>query len=231
VTTSLLGYGGTAERRTPDDASIAHEADMLEAVIRRTGSRVHLVGHSFGAMVALAVALRQRTPIASLVIIEPPAMDLLREMGEQRHYDAFGRMTEHYFAAFRSGDAEAIAAMIDFYGGPGTFASWPPRVRAYAIQTTAVNILDWTTAYDFRLSAAALSAVKIPTLAVYGEASHPAMQRICSLLCQCMSQAEAAVIDGAAHFMMAAHPTQLSGLIARHVRAAEAEAHAPAIDK
>ena len=55
---------------------------MLEAVIRRTGSRVHLVGHSFGAVVALAVALRQRTPIASLVIIEPPAMDLLREMGE-----------------------------------------------------------------------------------------------------------------------------------------------------
>ena len=52
-------------------------------------------------------------------------------------------MTEAYFAAYDSGDAEAIAAMIDFYGGAGTFASWPPRVRAYAVQTTAVNILDW----------------------------------------------------------------------------------------
>ena len=52
-------------------------------------------------------------------------------------------MTEAYFAAHDNGNAEAIAAMIDFYGGTGTFASWPPRVRAYAVQTTAVNILDW----------------------------------------------------------------------------------------
>ncbi len=33
VTTSLLGYGATAERRTASDASIAHEAEILEAVI------------------------------------------------------------------------------------------------------------------------------------------------------------------------------------------------------
>jgi hypothetical protein len=32
-------------------------------------------------------------------------------------------MTESYFAAFETRDKEAIAAMIDFYGGPGTFAS------------------------------------------------------------------------------------------------------------
>ena len=35
VTTSLLGYGGTAERRTVADPSIAHEAEALESVIRK----------------------------------------------------------------------------------------------------------------------------------------------------------------------------------------------------
>src|ERR1700730_10519526 len=34
VTTSLLGYGGTVERRTARDPSISHEADALESVIR-----------------------------------------------------------------------------------------------------------------------------------------------------------------------------------------------------
>src|ERR1700704_4300789 len=58
VTTSLLGYGGTAERRTAEDADISHEAEIVEAVIRRTGCPVHLVGHSFGGLTALAVALR-----------------------------------------------------------------------------------------------------------------------------------------------------------------------------
>ena len=60
VTTSLLGYGGTAERRTASDPSIAHEAEALESVIRTAGGPVHLVGHSFGGLVALAVALRNR---------------------------------------------------------------------------------------------------------------------------------------------------------------------------
>ena len=35
VTTSLLGYGGTAERRTAGDTDISHEAEAVEAVIRR----------------------------------------------------------------------------------------------------------------------------------------------------------------------------------------------------
>src|SRR3954469_24667318 len=59
VTTSLLGYGGTAERRSAGDPSISYEAEMLESVIRQAGDAVHLVGHSFGALVALAVALRK----------------------------------------------------------------------------------------------------------------------------------------------------------------------------
>ena len=49
-------------------------------------------------------------------------------------------MSEAYVGRLAAAAAEAIAAMIDFYGGAGTFASWPPRVREYAVQTTAVNI-------------------------------------------------------------------------------------------
>jgi pimeloyl-ACP methyl ester carboxylesterase len=142
VTTSLLGYGGSAERRRTGDASIVYEAEMLESVIRKAGGRVHLVGHSFGGLVALAVALRRRVPLASLVIVEAPAAELLRGCGEVEHYRAFRQMTDAYFASLRAANVEAIAGMIDFYGGAGTFASWPPRVRGYAVETTPVNIRD-----------------------------------------------------------------------------------------
>ena len=82
VTTSLPGYGGTAERRTPGDASISHEAEALKLVIRKAGGRVHLVGHSFGGLVALAVALRGRARLASLTVIEAPAVMMLDGSGE-----------------------------------------------------------------------------------------------------------------------------------------------------
>jgi pimeloyl-ACP methyl ester carboxylesterase len=59
VTTSLLGHGGTAERRTADNADISREAEIIETVIRRAGAPVDLVGHSFGGLTGLAVALAQ----------------------------------------------------------------------------------------------------------------------------------------------------------------------------
>lgn len=194
---------------------------MLEAVIRRAGGRVHLVGHSFGGLVALAVALRNQAPLASLVIAEAPAAEILRERGEHRHYRAFRRMTEAYFAALDGGNTEAIATMIDFYGGAGTFASWPPRVRAYAVETTPINIPDWASAYGFALSAAALATVEIPVLVIWGRASHPAARRADALLSTCM-HGLSATIDGAAHFMIATHPTQSAEIIAGHLDRAEA---------
>ena len=221
VTTSLLGYGATAERRTASDVSIAHEAEILEAVIRRAGGRVHLVGHSFGGLAALAVALRNRVPLASLVIAEAPAISVLSDPEERQHRYAFAQMTREYFTALADGDMEAIATMIDFYGGAGTFASWPARVRNYAVETTPVNILDWASADGFDLSAATLAALEIPTLVVVGGSSHPAIRRANELLSQRINGAIFATVDGSAHFMISTHAEQVARLIAEHVRRAE----------
>lgn len=222
VTTSLLGYGGTEERRSASDTSIAHELDVVELVIRKTGGPVHLVGHSFGGMVALAVALRNQMPLASLVVLEAPLVGLLRENDEHLHYGAFRRMMDGYFAGFAGGNAEAIATMIDFYGGAGTFAAWPPRVRAYAVETTAVNIRDWESIHGFPLSTAALAAVEVPTLVVWGGASHPAVRHANALLGESLPRAVVAPIDDAAHFMISTHAEQVGHLIAAHIRATEA---------
>ena len=217
VTTSLLGYGGTVERRTARDPSIAHEADVVEWVIRKAGGRVHLVGHSFGGLVALAVALRNEVDLASLTLLEPPALELLRERNEHRHYSTIRRMADTYFASFKSGNEEAISMMMDFYGGDGTFASWPPKVRAYAVKTTPVNILDWSSAYGFPLSAALLRTVDIPTLVINASGSHAAMQTINALVSECMRRASVATIKRAAHFMPMTHADEVASLIAQHV--------------
>ena len=221
VTTSLLGYGGTAERRTAADPSISHEIDIIEAVIRRAAAPVHLVGHSFGGLVSLAVALRTQVPLASLTIVEAPAVELLRALGETEHYRAFRDMNEVYFTAFRDGEENAIATMIDFYGGAGTFASWPPRVRAYAVETTAVNILDWASAYGFPLQPSAIAAIDLPTLVLRGGVSHPAVQRANELLSIHLKDASLVTIAGGAHFMIATHAGDVARAIAAHVKRLE----------
>jgi pimeloyl-ACP methyl ester carboxylesterase len=218
VTTSLLGYGGTEERRTAADADISHEAEAVEAVIRRAAAPVHLVGHSFGGLTALAVALRNRASLLSLTIVEAPAPEILQHSGEIEHYAAFRAMTSAYFGAYHGGKTSAIEQMIDFYGGAGTFAGWPQRVRDYAVETTQVNLLDWTSAYDFHLTPALLATLSLPTLVVWGEASHPAAKRANQLLGRHIPNAAVATIAGAAHFMIMTHARTLAELIADHLK-------------
>ncbi len=229
VTTSLLGYGGTAERRSRDDAEIAHEAEILEEVIRRAGRPVHLVGHSFGGLCALAVAMRNPELLLSLTILEAPAAEILRESGEDEHYGEFRAMTGDYISAVEAGETHAIERMIDFYGGAGTFESWPQRVRDYAVATTPANLLDWICAYGFRLTPERLATVMIPTLVAWGEASHPAAKRANALLGRLIPGAATAEIVGAAHFMIMTHARQIADLLAHHIGAAQAgtRAHFP----
>ena len=200
----------------------AHEADIVEAVIRRAAGPVHLVGHSFGGLAALAVALRGRVALESLTILpKPPRRTCCATCREHRHYRAFRDMTDAYVDAFCAGDPGAIATMIDFYGGAGTFAAWPPRVRAYALETTPVNILDWASVYGFRLPPSALAGVDVPVLVLRGGDSHPAVQRANELLSFHIPGASLATVEGAAHFLISTHAQAVAAAIARHVAQAE----------
>jgi pimeloyl-ACP methyl ester carboxylesterase len=217
VTTSLLGYGGTAERRTADHSDIALEAEIIEAVIARAAAPVHLIGHSFGGLASLAVALRHPHLLRSLTIMEAPAPEILRHAQEDAHYRAFRNMTANYFAAFQTHQPNAIERMIDFYGGVGTFAGWPQRVRDYAVDTTAVNLLDWAGAYGFALTQPLLRKVVTPSLVIWGENSHPSVRRANELLAQSIRGANVAAVPGAAHFMIATHASDVAALVARHL--------------
>jgi pimeloyl-ACP methyl ester carboxylesterase len=220
VTTSLPGYGGTAERRTPIDPPMAREVEVVEAVVRRAAAvhhaPVHLVGHSFGGQVALAVALRRQVPVASLVIAEATVLDLLRASGEIEYDRAFRDVTCRYFTAFQQGRPEAIAALIDFYSGPGTFESWPARARDFLVASAPTNILDWASAYGFSLPLSALRTIDVAACIVCGGLSHPALRRTSELLSIHLPDASFVTIDDAAHFMITTHPEEMAGIIARH---------------
>jgi pimeloyl-ACP methyl ester carboxylesterase len=217
LTTSLPGYGGTAERRTDADRSIGRVAEAVERAIRHVGTPVHLVGHSFGGEVGLAVALRGRVELRSLSIFEAPAPDMLRAFGRTEAYGRFRSMTEAYLGDFGSGNAEAIGAMIDFYDGPGTFASWPAQVRSHVADTTSTNILDWQSAYGAGYDPGALADLNLPVLVAVGGESHPAVTEANSLIAQAIPGATFETIEGASHFMIATHPRDVANLIVRHI--------------
>ena len=168
---------------------------------------------------ARAAVLRRQVPVLSLVVVEAPAPQVLWHMGEHEHYRAFRQMTDAYFADAKLGKLNAVEKMIDFYGGAGTFAAWPQRVREYAARTTKSNLLDWDAAYNFELSPFALGNIDLPALVLYGGLSHPAVRRANELLAYYMPNASEMSIDGAAHFMISTHPKELAVVIGDHLNA------------
>lgn len=225
VTTSLLGNGATDERRSMANASIEPQVDALEWVVRRAaagGRPVHVVSHSYGGVGVLAMTLRGAMPIASLVLIEANPADVLRQAGEQALYTCFRTMSDAYTEAFAAGEPDAVARVIDFYSGAGSFASFPARVREYLVERTLSNVIDWKSMYGFDAPLAAYARIAVPTLIVRGTQGHAAMNRIGELLHQRIPGASLVSIDDAGHFLLATHAARLARLIADHVTGVEA---------
>lgn len=227
VATSLLGCGGTVERRNSGDTSIDHEADIVEAVIARTGGPVHLIGHSFGAVVAIAVAFRQRVRLASLTLIEAVACNLLQQNGDGELYAEAQDMSAAYAEAYLAGEKDAARRVIDFWAGAGSFDRLPPKIRDYAVRTTPANILDWQSGYAFDPSLRDYAALDIPVLVLRGAQGHPVARRISEILARTIPRGRLADIADASHFMIASHPREVAALIEEHVSAA-AQTHAGA---
>lgn len=219
VTTSLLGYGATAERRTASDVAMAHEVDALEAVVDRAGTPLHVAAHSFGGLCVLALAMRRPDAIRSLTLIEANPIDLLRQTRETAHMAAFRTMSDAYLADHAAGTADAARRVVDFYGGPGTFDAFPDRVRRYVVERTQANVYDWATAYGFTAPRADYARVAAPTLLVRGALTHPAMHRGQEILAETLPAARLVDIPDGSHFLPATHPRQLAQMISAHVSA------------
>ncbi len=217
VTTSLLGYGSTPDTRPDGNATMVQQVDLIDQIIDRIGTSPHVVGHSYGGLSAIVHALTGRRKPQSLLLIEANPLGLLRAAGDLEHYAMFESMTRLYFADFAQGDAEAARHVIDFYGGPGTFESMPPKVRSYVVATTAVNIRDWSSGTPFEPSKETLRSIAIPTTVVRGGNGHPAMRRIAELLHDAIPASQFVTVDGGSHFLPSSHAPEIAAVIRQHV--------------
>lgn len=221
VTTSLLGYGATAERRSIEDPQIAVQVDAIARTVAKIDQPVHLVAHSYGGLCALAFALGHKSLIKSMVLVEANPLDVLRQTGDSELYEQFRTTWMAFFRDFDNGVRDCARRVIDFYGGKGAFDAFPEKVRSYVIDRTPTNVLDWRAGVPFAPPLSALEALDIPTTVVRGGNGHPAMLRIAEILSDRLPKASMVTIAGGSHFLPASHPNEIARLVVQQVASSQ----------
>jgi pimeloyl-ACP methyl ester carboxylesterase len=107
----------------------------------------HLVGNSYGAYIALALAVDHPELVRRLVLGEPPILPLLARtaVGEATRQSWVRRVVEPARKALDSGNPEeGLRRFVDAIGGTGSFDNFPQSVRTELVEKQAAELRSET---------------------------------------------------------------------------------------
>lgn len=205
----LVGHGRGPAR---DPARDYHDHCTELALEHLPDAPAHLIGHSFGATVALRLAHEHPDRVASLTMIEPVLFAAARgQPGWQAHKTAMAALGP----CLAAGDAEgATRLFLSDWGGAVPLDAMPAAQRAYMIARIWIVPESAPALEEDRAGLLpCLGALACPVLLIEGDRSPPVIAEVQTALAAAIPQARRAVIPGAGHMVPITHPAEVAGAI------------------
>jgi pimeloyl-ACP methyl ester carboxylesterase len=196
------------------------DADDLATLIAALGlPPAHIVGDSYGAYVALLLAIKHPELVRSMVLSEAPVMPLLLEIegGRPLFTEFMTTVWKPTTLGFRKSDEAGVAAAVDGFGELGysgtdekmTFATLPPEARSGLLE----NAPEWRalTMSKNAFPAISLSEIKriqAPTLLLSGGRSLKLSNAIDGKLQGLLAHGERTILADATHEMWREFPEE-----------------------
>jgi pimeloyl-ACP methyl ester carboxylesterase len=196
------------------------ERNALKPLLACCAEAYHVVGYSYGGVVALQMALADRQRVRTLTLIEPVFFNALRDAGETSAFSQFVRLSKDFEAALQQGGAEtAIRPFMDFWTGSGSWDRLPLFVRAEMLKSARKIALDWHAAFAFAPDRQNLAALGPRTLLVRGTESPRPMLALVDALHALMPGSTRLIVEGANHLLPLTHADALTNAILSHLHA------------
>jgi pimeloyl-ACP methyl ester carboxylesterase len=200
--------------------TLADEAFTTLTLIDGAADRVHLIGHSYGGGVALNAALNRPDRVASMVLYEPGAFHLLRQMQErgaaahaeikdQARYFGKGLLTGDY--------RSAIARFVDYWNGPGAWRNMRPDVQKTLLRWAPKGPLDFQASFNEPTPPSAYSTLDFPVLILRGEHSPRASCVVAECLAELLPNSKLEIVPGAGHMGPISHAPEICALTMQHI--------------
>src|SRR4030095_7564729 len=131
IAVDLYGSGKTEAWPQDQLMCLDDELALLSSVFRAAGDRFHLIGHSFGAAIALKAALADQDRLLSLVLYETALFSvLLADAPESAAAREILAVRDDTIRLVEEGNLNASAQrFVDYWMGEGACASTPEHRR------------------------------------------------------------------------------------------------------
>lgn len=222
VAMDLSGYGGTPYPENPEEYSLEHESLLLQEVIDKTlghGEPYHLVGHSYGGVVALYHAYHNSSRICSLAVIEPMAYHLL-EADHEQLLAAKGMVAEITLDINKGRNLAAAEKFIDAWTTPGAFSRLSQKEMLLLGEGVKKMVLDFEAASTTSLTLADYACLPKSFTVIAGRQSPPYSLDITDKIVTNIRDTRLLWVDGG-HFAPVTHYHQVNPLLVNLLKSAE----------
>lgn len=218
VAPDLLGYGESSGWPGASPFRLEDEMEPLWRLMPEGDDGLHVVGYSYGAVVALGLALAKRRRLSSLALIEPVAFRILGETGQSEVLEDASRWRCRVETLVREGDtAGAMRLFVDYWSGGAAWDVLADDARGRWLAAAPKILLDLRVSFETPFDAAALAELALPTLLVSGGRSPLPTRRVTRALARLIGRSEFAVIETAGHDLPMTHGEALDDRIIRHI--------------
>lgn len=216
----LLGYGDTGLPAGTETFRLEQEIELVEHLMQRIDGPFHVVGHSYGAVIGMQIALRHGERVRSFRGHEPVVFGLLRTAGFQEEWDEIERLGEEVLRDVKAGENEKAAErFIDYWGGTGTWSSTPERGKPYLLRSIEKVALEFGTVLTLDEPLSAYSDLSVPVLLTAGTTGPLPARRVAEVLGQAFGEGSLRVIAGAGHMAPITQPDKVNPHIIAHLAA------------
>jgi pimeloyl-ACP methyl ester carboxylesterase len=209
------GHGAQRDWQREPPLTLADDAALVEPLLAVAG-RAHVVGHSYGAAVALELATRHRDAVASVVAYEPVLFRLLTEglASDRTLREVVGVAEVMRDRLSRNDESAAAQCFVDFWSGAGTFGAMPAtRQRAVASRMRSV-LGHFHALFRAPLGRMDLARLPMPLQFLTGAQTAAATSRIAEILRYAVPRARHDVLPGMGHMGPLTHPAEVNRRIA-----------------
>jgi pimeloyl-ACP methyl ester carboxylesterase len=193
------------------------EVRLIEPVLATAGSPLALVGHSYGAAVALIAALTDPGRVGALALYEPTLFALLdAEKPAPNDAEGIRNVVAEAGFALDAGSRDAAAErFIDYWMAPGTW-SRTPEPRKPPIAASVTNVRRWGHAlFTEPTPLKAFRSLDVPVLYMIGKRSTPSARGVARLLVSALPQVEVVEFENLGHMGPLTHPDVVNEVIAQ----------------